>query len=89
MEEDFTAHRADEDVEATYRVLMGQLDKYNPDQFAIVGIAEGDSGKELGLNPVPKELKKINRSLRDGQLYLMKDGKPVKPFSRIIIRRKK
>ena len=31
MEEDFTAHRADEDVEATYKVLMGQLDKYNPD----------------------------------------------------------
>lgn len=30
MEEDFTAHRADEDAEATYRVLMGQLDKYNP-----------------------------------------------------------
>lgn len=28
MEEDFTAHRADEDTEATYRVLMGELDKY-------------------------------------------------------------
>lgn len=31
MEEDFTAHRADEDTEATYRVLMGELDKYNPE----------------------------------------------------------
>lgn len=30
MEDDFQAHRADEDTEATYRVLMGQLDKYNP-----------------------------------------------------------
>lgn len=30
MEEDFTAHRADEDTEATYRVLMGELDKYAP-----------------------------------------------------------
>ena len=30
MEEDFEAHRADEDTEATYRVLMGQLDKYAP-----------------------------------------------------------
>ena len=30
MEEDFTAHRADEDSEATYRVLMGELDKYAP-----------------------------------------------------------
>ena len=29
MEEDFEAHRADQDTEATYRVLMGQLDKYS------------------------------------------------------------
>lgn len=31
MEEDFEAHRADQDTEATYRVLMGQLDKYSPE----------------------------------------------------------
>lgn len=31
MEEDFEAHRADQDTEATYQVLMGELDKYNPD----------------------------------------------------------
>ncbi|MBO5185570.1 MAG: 3'-5' exonuclease [Prevotella sp.] len=31
MEDDFEAHRADQDTEATYRVLMGQLDKYNPE----------------------------------------------------------
>lgn len=31
MEEDFEAHRADQDTEATYRVLMGMLDKYNPE----------------------------------------------------------
>jgi DNA polymerase III subunit epsilon len=30
MEEDFQAHRADQDTEATYRVLMGELDKYAP-----------------------------------------------------------
>ena len=65
------------------------LDRYNPEQFEIIGIAEGDSGKELGLRPVPKELKLINRSLRDGQFYLMKDGRPIKPFSRIVIRRRK
>ena len=29
MEEDFEAHRADQDTEATYRGLMGQLDMYN------------------------------------------------------------
>ena len=30
MEEDFQAHRADEDTEATWRVLQGQLDMYAP-----------------------------------------------------------
>jgi len=30
MEEDFEAHRADQDTEATYRVLMGELDTYAP-----------------------------------------------------------
>jgi len=30
MDEDFAAHRADQDAEATYRVLMGELDKYDP-----------------------------------------------------------
>ena len=29
MEDDFRAHRADQDAEATYRVLMGELDKYD------------------------------------------------------------
>ena len=77
-----------EDWDGMLGVPITFLDKYNPEQFEIIGIAEGDSGRELGLNPIPKELKKINPSLRDGQLYLMKDGKPVKPFSRIIIRRK-
>lgn len=65
------------------------MDKYNPDQFEIIGIAEGDSGKELGLTPFNRELKKLNSSLRDGQLYYMVNGYPTKPFTRIIIQRKK
>ena len=32
MEEDFEAHRADQDTEATYRVLMGDLDMYSKEQ---------------------------------------------------------
>lgn len=32
MEEDFQAHLANEDTEATYKVLMGQLDMYAPDK---------------------------------------------------------
>lgn len=30
MEQDFEAHRADQDTEATYRVLMAELDRYAP-----------------------------------------------------------
>lgn len=30
MEDDFQAHRADQDTEATYRVLMAELDRYAP-----------------------------------------------------------
>ena len=32
MEDDFQAHRADEDTEATYRVLQGQLDMYTAER---------------------------------------------------------
>lgn len=74
------------DYDGIMAVPRSFLDKYCPEQFEIVGIAEGESGKELGLEPVPKELKKLNRSLRDGQLYYMKDGYPEKPFARILIR---
>lgn len=65
------------------------LDKYCPDQFEIVGNAEGDAGKELGFRPYPRELRKQNKSLRDGQPYYFdENGVPQKPFGRIIIRKK-
>ena len=76
------------DYDGVMAVPRSFLDKYCPEQFEIVGIAEGESGKELGLKSVPKELKKLNRSLRDGQLYYLKDGFPEKPFARILIRRR-
>ena len=77
------------DFEGVMGVPRSFLLRYNPEQFEIVGIAEGESGKELGLSPVPKALKKENRSLRDGQLYFFVDGRPVKPYARILIRKRK
>ena len=76
-----------------YDGLMGVprtfLDKYCPDQFEIIGNAEGDAGKELGFKPYPRELRKQNKSLRDGQPYYFdENGYPQKPFGRIIIRKK-
>jgi len=69
-------------------VPISFLDKYCPEQFAIIGQTQGDSGKELGLKPFDRELKKLNPSLRDGQLYYMENGIPVKPYARILIRKK-
>ncbi len=76
------------DYEGVMGVPTSFLDKYCPEQFEIIGIAEGDSGRELGLKPYPPELKKLNPSLRHGQLYYMKNGFPVKPYARILIRKK-
>jgi hypothetical protein len=76
------------DYEGTMGVPLTFLDKYCPEQFEIIGQTQGDSGKELGLKPFDRELKKLNPSLRDGQLYYMEDGYPVKPYARILIRKK-
>ena len=76
------------DYEGAMGLPKSFLDKYCPEQFEIIGIAEGDSGKELGLKPFPPELKKLNPSLRQGQLYYMEDGYPVKPYARILIRKR-
>jgi hypothetical protein len=77
------------DYEGIMGVPLTFLDKYCPEQFEIIGQTQGDSGKELGLKPFPRELKKINASLRDGQLYYIDDdGMPQKPYARILIRKK-
>ena len=83
MEEDFEAHRADQDTEATYRVLMGELDKYAPG-------ANEDAEKVLE-NNMDKlaEYSKTNNNVdfagrivwgevtdRQGNPVLDKDGKP-------------
>jgi len=76
------------DYDGAMGVPRTYLDKYCPEQFELVGFAEGESGKQLGLKPFDRSLKKLNPSLRDGQLYYMLDGKPEKPYGRILIRKK-
>ena len=77
-----------DDYDGVMGVPITWLDKYCPEQFVIIGQTQGDSGKELGLKPFDRELKKLNKSLRDGQLYYMIDGRPEKPYARILIRKK-
>ncbi len=77
------------DYDGVMGVPVSFLDKYCPEQFEIIGQTQGDSGKELGLKPFPRELKKLNPSLRDGQLYYVdEEGIPQKPYARILIRKK-
>lgn len=45
MEDDFEAHRADQDTEATYRVLMGELDCYTEEHQRAIG--EDPEGRVL------------------------------------------
>ena len=77
------------DYEGMMGVPITFLDKYCPEQFEIIGHPHGDYGLELGLKPFPRELKKLNKGLRDGDLYYMKDGKPELPYRRILIRKKR
>lgn len=64
------------DYDGVMGVPISFLIKYCPEQFEILGQTQGDSGKELGLRPYPRELKKLNPSLRDGQLYYLENGIP-------------
>ena len=76
------------DYEGTMGVPITFLDKYCPEQFEIIGHPHGDYGLELGLKPYPRELKKLNKGLRDGDLYYIKDRIPELPYRRILIRKK-
>jgi DNA polymerase-3 subunit epsilon len=54
MEDDFEAHRADQDTEATYRVLLGQLDYYTEEHQ-----------RELGEDPTDRILPNDMQALAD------------------------
>jgi len=82
------------DIPCDYDGKMGVpvtfLDKFNPDQFEILGLAHGNLGVALGLKPYDRSLKSKNKGLRDGDLYRIdENGKVLIPYTRIIIRKKK
>lgn len=72
-----------QDIPNNFKGIMGVpdtfLDKFNPEQFEIVGLGCGDLAKQIGV-------KKNYRGRTD--LAFTKDGKKKCPYSRILIRNK-
>ncbi|MDE6689792.1 MAG: 3'-5' exonuclease, partial [Prevotella sp.] len=88
MEDDFEAHRADQDTEATYRVLMAELDRYTEEQQRALG--EDPEGRILENDmQCLADFSKVNRNVdfagrivwgeakdAKGNVILDDDGKP-------------
>ncbi len=86
------------DIPVDYKGAMGVpitfLDKYNPEQFEIIGLGISNSGKKVGVKPYTKEHKKYRKEIQkrgavDGDLYMMIDGEVKVPYAMILIRNKK
>ena len=83
MEDDFTAHKADEDTEATYRVLQGELDMYAPgrqeeperqlnnDMDELAEFSKTNNNVDFAGRIIWKEMKD-----KDGNILLDASGKP-------------
>ena len=98
--ENFDAINVDvtKDIPVDYTGAMGVpitfIDKYNPDQFEIIGLGISNSGIEIGVQPYKPEHKKYRKEIQkrgavDGDLYMMKNGIVEVPYARILIKNKK
>jgi hypothetical protein len=98
--ENFDAINIDraEYIPIDYNGIMGVpitfLDKYNPDQFEIIGLGISNSGLEIGVQPYKDEHKKFRKEIQkrgavDGDLYFVKNGEVEVPYARILIKNKR
>ena len=70
------------------------LDKYNPEQFELIGLGISSSGIEIGVKPYTVEHKKYRKEIQkrgavDGDLYMITNGIVDVPYARILIKNKK
>lgn len=86
------------DIPMDYEGVMGVpitfIDKYNPDQFRIIGLGISTSGREIGVKPYTKEHREYRKNIQkrgvvDGDLYLLENGIVKVPYARILIKNKK
>lgn len=79
------------DYKGKVGVPVSFMDKYNPEQFKIIGLGISNSGIEIGVKPYTEEHKKYRKEVQhkgavDGDLYMLDNqGHPVVPYARIII----
>lgn len=76
MEDDFRAHRADQDAEATYRVLQGELDRYEPGKVETPADALPNDMDALA------EVSKMNDNVDFAGRMVWKDGREVFNFGK-------
>lgn len=86
------------EIPADYTGAMGVpitfLDKFNPDQFDIIGLGISNSGIECGVQPYDPEHKKYRKEIQkrgavDGDLYFFNNGTVEVPYARILVKNKK
>lgn len=85
------------DIPCDYDGYMGVpitfMDKYNPNQFELIGVGIANLGLSIGIKPYKKEHKDYRKNVQkrgavDGDLYMMKGDEVIVPYTRIIIRNK-
>ena len=81
------------DFDGVMGVPITFLDKYNPDQFEVVGLGIANLGKEIGVRPYTPEHRKYRKEVQrrgvvDGDLYMIKEGVVTVPYARVLIRKK-
>lgn len=84
-------------IPCDYNGIMGVpitfLDKYNPEQFELIGLGISNSGLSIGVQPYKPAHKQYRKEIQkrgavDGDLYMMKDNEVVVPYARVLIRKK-
>lgn len=85
------------EIPCDYNGAMGVpitfMDKYNPEQFEIIGLGITESGKNCGVRTDYTEeqlrtFKKDSAAFRQGTLFYIENGKAKVPYARILIKRK-